>query len=674
MDHNPGKPGQTYLPLQDDQIHYAGQYVGIVVAETFTQARDAAMAVKVDYEEQTPVLSIEQAMGDAFEPAKMGRDDKAANDRGDPDQALASAAIKIDQIYTTPEENHNPMELSATTARWEGSKLTLYNATQFVYGSRSVVSTWLGIPEENVRVIDPYVGGGFGCKGSSWPHEVMAAIAAKMVRRPVKLMLSRRQMFGCVGHRSRTIQRVALGADHDGKLSAIIHECTSQTSPWKDQFVESATKQSRMLYSCPNVRTIQRLVPINGNTATQMRAPGHATGTFGLEVAMDELAAAAGVDPIELRLRNYASKDEELNLPWSSKGLRDCYFQGAERFGWNKRNTAVGSMTADGMLVGYGMATAVYPTNQQEATAKIEIKADGTASVKTAAHDLGTGAYTILAQITSETLGIPVGRIEVKLGDTDLPTAPAAGGSQTSASVGSAVKVACQKALASLKERASADENSPLFQIKAKELAVTNGRIFAAQDSSKGESVADLLGRNGSRPVTAQGSAAPPSKPGQDTPVTDPEAMEKYSKYAWGAQFAEVRIDPALREIRVPRLVGAFAAGKILNAKTAHSQIMGGIVWGVSMALLEHAIHDPVKGHVVNANLADYMVPVNPDIRQIDCFFVDEPDKVVNPLGAKGVGEIGITGVAAAICNAVYHATGMRVRELPITLDKILAV
>jgi xanthine dehydrogenase YagR molybdenum-binding subunit len=566
------------------------------------------------------------------------------------------------------------MELSATTARWDGDKLTLYNATQFVYGSRSVVATWLGIPDENVHVIDPYVGGGFGCKGSSWPHEVLAAIAAKMVRRPVKLMLSRRQMFGGVGYRSRTIQRVALGADRDGKLGAIIHECISQTSPWKDEFVETATKLTRMLYACPNVRTNQKLVPVNANTATQMRAPGHATGTFALEVAMDELAIASGVDPIELRLRNYAEKDQEQNLPFSSKALKECYRQGADRFGWNNRNPKPGSMRVGGMLVGYGMATATYPTNQQESTAKIEIKPDGSAVVKTAAHDLGTGAYTILAQIAAATLGISIDRIEVKLGDSDLPMAPVAGGSQTSASVGSAVKVTSEKALASLKERAAADSDSPLFQTKPKELTVASGRIFVSKDPSKGELISDLLQRNGGRPIAVQGSASPPSKPGnEEEPIEDPENIERYSKQAWGAQFVEIRIDPDLRQLRVARAVGAFAAGKILNAKTAHSQIMGGIVWGVSMALLEQTIHDPVRGRVVNDNLADYLVPVNPDIAAIDCFFVEEKDKVVNPLGAKGIGELGITGVAAAISNAVYHATGTRFRDLPITLDKLFA-
>jgi xanthine dehydrogenase YagR molybdenum-binding subunit len=674
MNHDPGKPGQTYLPLQDDQVHYAGQYVGLVIAQTFAQARDAAAMVKVEYEAQKPLIAMEDAMNEQFVPSKMGRGDKPMYKRGDPDAAMNSAAVKIDQTYITPQENHNPMELSGTIAKWDGDKLTLYNATQFVYGSRSIVSTWLGIPETNVHVIDPFVGGGFGCKGSTWPHEVLAAVAAKHVKRPVKFVLTRQQMFTCVGYRPRTIQRVALGADEQGKLQAIVHECTSPTSPWKDEWVETATKQTRMLYSCANVRTSQKLVAVNNNTPVQMRAPGHATGTFALEVALDELAYAAKVDPIELRLRNYAERDEEEEMPWSSKALRECYKQGAERIGWSKRNPQVGSMRNGNLLIGYGMATALYPTNQQEASVKIEIKADGSATVSTAAHDLGTGAYTVLTQAAAETLGIPVERITTKLGDSDLPMSPVAGGSQTTASSGSAVKMAALKAVASLKERAGADPKSPLFKKQAKEIDVGDGRIFVKGDPSKGETIAELLQRNGGRPIEGKADVTPPSRPGDANQSAGGSTnKEKFSKNAWGAQFVEVHIDPQLGKIRVPRLVGAFAAGKILNAKTAHSQIMGGIVWGLSMGLFEHTVHDPVRAKVVNDNLADYLVPVNPDVQTIDCFFVDEPDKEVNPIGAKGIGEIGITGVAAAISNAVYHATGKRIRELPITLEKLMA-
>ncbi len=673
MEHKPGKPGQTFLPVQGPEIRYAGQYLGLVIADSLTAAMHAAGLVKVAYDEKPPVLTMEAAKAEAFEPKKMGRGDKSGHDRGKPDEALAAARFKVDQTYITPIENHNPMEMSATIAAWEGDRLTLYDATQWVYGVRAVVATWLGLPDDSVRVIDPYVGGGFGCKGSIWPHVALSAIAAKAVKRPVKLMLTRAQMFVGVGYRPRTVQHVALGADEQGKLQAIIHDCESQTSTWKDEWVETATKQSRMLYACPSVRTVQKLVPVNANTPTQMRAPGHATGTFALEVAMDELAYASGIDPVELRLRNYAERDDEENKPFSSKALRDCYSQAAERFGWGRRGPKVGSMRDGNALIGWGMATATYPTNQQESAAKVQILADGRAIIGTASHDLGTGTYTILTQIAAETLGIPPDRVTVQIADTTLPEAAVSGGSQTAASVGSAVQAACMKALSSLKERASGDDRSPLFKKQAPEIAVGDGRIFKKEEPSTGEAIGDLLRRNGGRPIDARSDVTPPSKPSESSENAGAsQNLEQFSKHAWGAQFVEVRIDPELKEIRVPRVVGAFAAGRILNAKTARSQIMGGIVWGLSMALLEQTIYDPRRGKVVNDNLADYLVPVNPDIGQIDCFFVDEKDEHVNPLGVKGVGELGITGVAAAVVNAIYHATGRRVRELPVTLDKLL--
>jgi xanthine dehydrogenase YagR molybdenum-binding subunit len=665
MDHNPGKPGQTFFPLQGDQVQYAGQHLGVVIAETETQALHAARLVKVSYEEQKPVVYLEDALDQSFEPKKMGRGDKPGSDRGKPDEALAQAAVKVDQMYTTPIENHNPMELSGTVASWDGDRLTLYDATQWVYGVKSVVSTYLGIAADKLRVIDPFVGGGFGCKGSIWPHEVIAALAAKQVGRPVKLHLTRAQMFTCVGYRPKTIQRVALGADQQGKLSAVIHECTSQTSIWKDEWVESSTKVTRMLYSAPNVRTAQKLAPVNANTPTQMRGPGEATGTFALEVAMDELAVLAKIDPVELRLRNYAEKDEDQNIPFSSKALRECYRQGAERFGWEKRNPEPRSHRDGNVLIGWGMATATYPTNRLESTAKARLLADGRAIISTAAHDLGTGTYTTMTQIAAETLGLPVGQVKVELADTAFPQAAGAGGSQTSASVGPAVQAACKKVLASAKERATADPKSPLFQKTAEEIDAGEGRLFLKSRPNVGETIASLLQRNGGRPIEASSESGPPA-------VAQGEGgkpPEEFSKHAWGAQFVEVRIDQRLGEIRVSRVVGAFAAGRILNAKTARSQITGGIVWGISAALLEHTIYDPNRAKVVNDSLADYLVAVNPDIPPIDCFFVEEKDEHVNPLGVKGIGELGITGAAAAVANAVYHATGKRCRDLPITLE-----
>lgn len=672
MNHNPGRPGQTFLPLQSNEVRYAGQYVAVVIAETVTQALHAAGLVKPQYQEQKPIISMEEALASAFEPKKMGRGDKPNSERGDPDKAFAKAPVKIDQTYTTAIQNHNPMELSGTIASWDGDRLTLYDATQWVYGVRAVISTWLGLPAEQVRVIDPFVGGGFGCKGSIWPHEVLAALAARQVGRPVKLSLTRAQMFTGVGYRPKTIQRLALGADSRGKLISTIHECHSQTSIWKDEWVETATKQTRMLYACPNLRTVQKIVPVNANTPTQMRAPGHATGTFALEVAMDELAVALDLDPLELRLRNYAERDEEKNEDFSSKALRECYAQGAERFGWAKRNAKVGSMRDGDILIGWGMGTATYPTNRQESAAKVRLLADGRAIVSTASHDLGTGTYTTMTQIAAETLGLAPGNVKVELGDTSLPEAAVAGGSQTSASVGPAVKEACEKVLSAVKERAAADPKSPLFEKEPSTIETAEGRLFLKDNPATGETIAALLQRNGGRPLEARSDSAPPggTRPHEDAGAG--EQQQQFSKHAWGAQFAEVRVNPTLGEIRVSRFVGAFAAGRILNAKTARSQLMGGIVWGISMALLEHTVYDPNRGKVVNANLADYLLPVNPDIPPIDCLFVEEKDDKVNPLGVKGIGELGVTGAAAAVANAVYHATGKRFRDLPMTLERVL--
>jgi xanthine dehydrogenase YagR molybdenum-binding subunit len=665
MEHQVGKPGQTFIPLQSDDVAYAGQYVAVIVADSVAAAEHAAALVKVSYEEQPAVIHMEHALGSSFEPKKMGRGDPAASDRGKPDEALASAAVKIDQTYTTPIENHNPMELSATIAAWDGDRLTLYDATQWVYGVRAVIASFLGSDQKNIRVIDPFVGGGFGCKGSIWPHEVLAALAAQHVGRPVKFVLTRSQMFTCIGYRPRTIQRVALGADAKGKLTATIHECTSQTSSWRDEWVETATRLTRMLYSCANVRTIQKLAAVNANTPTQMRAPGHATGTFALEVAMDELAAAVNVDPVELRLLNYAEMDEDQKIPFSSKALRECYRQGAERFGWSKRNPKPGSMRDGKTLIGWGMGTATYPTNRQPSGAKVRLSTDGRVVVSCAAHDLGTGTYTTLTQIAAETLGVPMKDVSVELADTVLPQAPVAGGSQTSASVGPAVKTACEHLIEALKDKAIADHASPLFNAGKEQIAVADGRIFHAQNPGSGEALADLLRRNDGKPVEGS-TEAPPQKSSEKKPKPD------FSKHAWGAQFVEVRIDPRLGEIRIGRAIGAFAAGQILNAKTARSQLMGGMVWGISAALMERTVYDPDRGKVVNDNLADYLVPVNADIPPIDVLFVEEKDEHVNSLGVKGIGELGITGIEAAIANAVFHATGKRLRDLPITLEQLL--
>jgi len=572
---------------------------------------------------------------------------------------LATAAVKVEQTYTTPVENHNPMEPHATTAVWQGDHLLLYDATQGVFGAKKKVAAVLGISPENVRIMSYFVGGGFGCKGSVWAHVVLAAMAARQVNRPVKLVLGRMQMFGPVGFRPETMQQVSLGATREGKLTALRHAGTSITSTF-DEFIEPVAKTARMIYACPHIETSHRLVRLNVGTPTYMRAPGEASGSFALESAMDELAYALKIDPIELRLRNYAEVDPDKKLPWSSKSLRECYQQGAARFGWQKRNPTPRSMRDGDTLIGWGMATATYPTNRSPASAIAQIKADGTAVVRSGSQDIGTGTYTVMTQIAADALGMPIEKIQFELGDTNLPETPVSGGSQTAASVGSAVHLAGTAARSKLLQLALTDRASPLYGAAAEDVIAQNSGFTLKNKAAKAETYGAILARHGLKTIEARADA----KPGEE--------KEKYSMHSFGAQFAEVRVNPASGEVRVSRWVGAFGVGRLLNAKTANSQLIGGIVYGIGMALMEHTVMDPNRGRVVNADLAEYHVPVNADVPPIDVIFVDEHDPHVNPIGVKGIGEIGITGTAAAIANAVYHATGQRIRDLPITLDKLL--
>jgi xanthine dehydrogenase YagR molybdenum-binding subunit len=645
-----GQPGQTLAPLQDDSVHFAGQYLGLVVACTIEQATHAAQLVKIDYDEETPTLDIAHPI----EHTKAN-----PRGRGNITKALASANLKIQQTYSTGVYHHNPMETHSTIAAWDGEKLTLYDSTQHVRGVRRVTATALGIEPEDIRVIDPFVGGGFGSKGSVWPNTYLAAIAARYVGRPVKLVLTRSQMFSQVGYRPKTVQNISLGADANGKLLAITHDNTSQTSDF-DEWTEGSTGAATFLYSCSSVRTSQRLARLNFGTPTQMRAPGWATGTFALESAMDELAALAGIDPLELRLRNYAETDEDIKLAYSSKNLRECYRDGADRFGWAKRPAKPRSMRDGDELIGWGMATAVYPAHAGTSAAQIRLLPDGSACVEVAAHDLGTGTYTIFAQIAAEGLGLDVPNVRVELADTVLAASGPAGGSRTASSVGPAVLAAAQQLIQNVAHYSVNDPNSALFGKDPRQIIARGGRIVLADDEAIGEKLTSVFERNGGRPVIAFVDTG--------SQIRD----EKFSAYAWGAQFTEVRVNPKLGRVRVSRHVGAFAAGRILNAKTARSQFLGAIVMGIGMALLERSAFDPIRGKMVTDSLADYLVPVNADVPAIEIISVDEKDDLVNTLGAKGIGEIGITGVAASIANAVYHATGKRVREVPITVESIL--
>lgn len=656
-------PAQRVLTLlQDDVVHYNGQPIAVIIADTFEHAVDAAGRVRVTYTSEAPVIVMSRALDTRYAPAQsMGRAPDWST--GDVEAGLRAADVRVDNTYTTPIENHNPMEPHATIAVWQGDQLTVHDATQYVTGDRDALAKTLGVPPEKVRTISYYIGGGFGCKGSMWSHVPLAAMAARVAKRPVKLVLSRRQMYGPVGARPETDQHVVLGARRDGTLTAVRHDSISHTSRFED-FLEPAALPARMLYASPNIATTHRLVKLDLGTPTFQRAPGEATGTFALESAMDELAVALDMDPVELRLKNYAEQDPETGHPWSSKSLRQCYQEAAARFGWSSRNARPGATRDGTVLIGHGMATAVYPTNRGKASAVAGLTDDGAggvrAVVQTASQDLGTGTYTIMTQVAADALGLSPAQVSVEIGDSQYPASPVSGGSQTAASTGSAVYAACTEVRRQLIARAIEDPKSPLHGAPADDVRAEQGRLFLASDASRGEGYGAVLARAPARAIVATADTAP-----------GPE-RQQYAMYAFGAIFVEVRVDQELGEIRVPRLVATYGAGKILNAKTGRSQLQGGIIWGVGMALEEETLVDVKTGRYLNADLAEYHVPVNADIGTVDVTFIDEHDPHVNPIGAKGIGEIGITGAAAAIANAVYNATGVRVRDLPITLDKVL--
>ena len=645
--------------LQNADVLYQNQPIGVVVADTFERATYAASLVKYTYDSQPPRTEIDAERKNMFAPTP-NPSRPADSSRGSLQEGLTAASSKISVDYITPVENHNPMEPHATLAVWESGRLTVYDATQGVFGTRKSLAKVFSLPDDNVRVVSHFLGGGFGCKGSAWSHVPLAAMAAKMTGRPVKLVLSRRQMYGPVGYRSRTEQSLQLGAVKDGTLSAVRHDSLSQTSSF-DEFLEPAASGTRMLYAVPNEETTQRLVRLDAGTPTYMRAPGEASGSFGIESAMDELSYALGMDPVALRLKNYAESNPEDGKPWSSKSLRECYAVGSQKFHWAERTPAPRSMTtADGKLRGFGMATASYPANQQASSAFAQIFQNGTGYSKAGTQDLGTGTYTVMTQTAADALGLPPEKVRFELGDTLMPETPGSGGSWTAASTGSAVRAAGLAVRAKAIALAVADTASPLSGLTADSIDVKDGRLFSVADPIKGETYTALLTRQGLKSLDANAE----SKPGDD--------RKNYALHSFGAVFVEVHVDPDLGEIRVARVVGAYGAGNILNAKTANSQLRGGVIFGIGMALLEETITDRRTGRVMNADLAEYHIPVNADVPDIDITFVPETDPYVNPLGVKGIGEIGITGVVAAIANAVYHATGKRVRDLPVTLDKVI--
>jgi xanthine dehydrogenase YagR molybdenum-binding subunit len=649
--------GRRLTLLQEDEVYYNNQPIAVVVADTVEHAREAAARLRIEYEVKPAVLDFEQAKQSLHPPEKVLTEDTDTK-RGDLADGLLAAGVRVDATYTTPIEHHNPLETHATIAEWDGDKLTIYESTQYMKGVQRIVSAIFGIPPENVTAICPYTGGGFGSKGSIWSHAPLTAMAAKMLGRPVKLSLDRNNMFGPVGQRPNTEQRFRLGALDDGRLLASSHDTVAYTSMIED-WIEPCGIVTRMMYESPNQETTHRLARMNLGTPTFMRAPGEATGTYALECAMDELAYELHMDPLELRLKNYTEKDPGKDLPWSSKSLRQCYEIGAERFGWKERNPQPRSMRQGSKLVGWGMATATYPTNRSPGECSATLLPDGTALFRSGTQDLGTGTYTVMTQIAADAIGLKVEQVRFELGNSQMPESPVSGGSTTVASVGPAVQAAGHALRLKLSGIAAASEGSPLFGATADQVGIENGELYLLAEPSKREAMSAIVARHGG-PVEVTAKA----EPGDE--------KKKYSMHAFGAVFAEVHVDEDLGEIRVPRVVGVYGVGKLMNAKTGYSQLMGGIVWGIGLALLEETMIDHRNGRAVNGNLAEYHVPTNADIQNIDVQIVDEDDPHVNPLGAKGIGEIGITGVGAAIANAIYHATGKRVRDLPITLDKVL--
>lgn len=649
---DPFFPSSRY-PLKDDQILHHGQHVAVVVAEMREQAVAAARLVTVEYNATAPVLGIENP-----DAAIVRNPFGLESSRGDVAAALASADVVYDQTFHIAAETNNPMGLFATVARWDGDRLVVHDSTQWPLLERRILAVMFGMPEEKVRVLVPYLGGGFGAGLRAWPHLILAAVAACMVGRPVKLVLTRPQMFNSIGHRPETRQRLRLGATREGRLVAIDHEAIS-TRGIAEYNVELITFGTPAAYACPNVATHDVQVSLNIPSPNAMRGPGSVEGNFAIESALDELSYQLQVDPIELRLLNYAEVHPQSGLPWSGKALRDCYRVGAERFGWAKRDPRIGSMRKDHLLVGYGMAGVSYEWYVTPCQAKLSIGRDGRARVRSAATDIGTGTYTIATQMVAELLGIDPRQVEVSIGDSDLPLAPQSGGSGLAASLAGAIENAAGNLLRKFLDVVADDPRSPLGGRQPDEVAVTRGRIHTVDNPAIGESYVDILTRHGLDELTADGEKTP-----------HPEGASVAPSPAFAAQFAEVHIDADLGLLRVARIVAVVDGGRILNEKLARSQVTGAVVMGIGMTLLEETIFDST-GRVANATLGDYLVAVNADVPDLDVVFVGEPDRF-NALGVKGVGEIGIIGVAAAIANAVYHATGRRFRSLPITIDKLL--
>ncbi|MFF4031580.1 xanthine dehydrogenase family protein molybdopterin-binding subunit [Streptomyces sviceus] len=643
-------PGKPLRAFQDDRVQFFGQPVAVAVATTLESAQHAASLVKVSYATETSStdLSLADAAGETQTYA-----------RGDADRALDAAPVRLDSAYRTARNHHNPMEPAGIVAHWDGDRLTVWEKTQYVQGTVFTLSGEFGISPGNIRVISPFVGGAFGNAARAWVHSVIAAMAAREVKRPVKLVLTRRQMYFTVGFRPAYEYGLRLGADRGGRLTASTHDVRAESSRY-ETYSESVLVPGRMLYSTPNVRQAYDHVPLDVSTPWFMRGPGYASGAYPVESGMDELAHELGVDPIELRLRNEPADDESSSLPFSTRRLRECYRTGAREFGWHRRNPKPRSTRDGDWLIGMGMAAGVYDTMRSEAQASVRLDADGTALVQSSTSDMGPGTATSMSQVAADALGLTMRQVTFRLGDSLMPPAPVHAGSQTMASVGSAVQDGCDKLRRQAITLAVGDEGSPLYGVDAADIVVRGGRLYVKDEPTRGETYQRLLARNDRTHLEVLGSYAGAPEP------------ERFSLYAYSAIFAEVAVDARLGLVRVRRMLGVYDAARIVNPRLADSQAIGAMTGGIGQALLEHTVTDHRDGRIVNANFADYLVPSHADIHDLKAIFIDGEDYEADPIGVKGLGEVVIVGVAPAIANAVFNATGRRIRELPITAEALL--
>ena len=645
--------------LQNDLVRYANQPIAVVIAKTLEAATEGAALLSPKYEVLPARTGLDA--GESFVPPAVGVGNPSELRRGDVEAGLAAASKSIDATYETPAQYHNAMEPHAIVAAWDGDTLSIDTPSQGLAMAQGRIAGLFGISADKIHIRSPYLGGGFGSKGLLAGPQVLGILAARLVGKPVKLVLRREHMYGPVGHRAPTRQTLRMGVDTENLLTAIDHHAKTVSSSF-DDFFEPAADASHTLYASPAIATSHEAVRIDTGTPLFMRAPGEATGSIALESAIDEMAWACGMDPLAFRLKNYAEVEPISGKPFSSKALRECYAQGAERFGWSKRPLAPRQQRDEaGMLVGWGMGTATFPALMFQGEARAVVRSNGTGVMETGAHDMGQGAWTALAQIAADGLGLQADQVEFRSGTSDLPDAGIAGGSSHTATAGMAIHNAGAAVIAKLADLATGDQRSPLFGAGNAGVTARDGRLFRRDDESRSESYADILGRAGLAEIEARGKGA-----------ADPAAQAVYAMHAHGAVFAEVKVDPDLGQIRVTRLVGAFAAGRVINPRMVRSQIFGGMIWGVSFALHEQAITDRRSGRILNANLAEYHVPVNADVPSLEALMIEEHDPHVNALGIKGVGEIGITGSAGAVANAVWHATGVRVRRFPIAIDDLV--